>query len=531
MKTGQQILLLIIICICTFFVHLNEFFPDLMESRNFITAREMIQEGNWWNTTMNLEPRLEKPPLPTWLTALSVNYFGGIDSLFALRFPAALSAMFMVFFFFGLIKTLSSEKYLPLIGGAVMATSLLVIQQARTNSWDIYTHVFMVGSIWQLLVSFKTNAFKNLFYAILFMGLSILSKGPVSLFALWIPFLIAYGIGFGFNTLKLNWKKIGLVLLFGLLIGFSWNIIIHITETAASEYVINKETTSWGNRHVRPFYFYLHFPIYIGIWAVFMISALFYKYASALVNRFGNYRFMIFWTLISVLLLSLIPTKKERYLLPALIPMALIVSYVIYSLIKKGEESQLLKWDKVILAIFNIIVGLAAISLPIGLYLVSEKPLDLLSLLSSVFIAILGVSGLYFWLKKKVKFQFINTILLVCVFCLGLIPKSEELFYHYDSFNGLESIQNTEEIKNNNIYTHSAETDPRIVWQIGKPTKPISTIDLSDNSNYPLILISIDTIVNVIPDSILSVREVKYIGRYDFFRKKSKWKARVNIIK
>ncbi len=531
MKTHHQILLLVLICICTFFVHLNEYFPDLMESRNFITAREMIQEGNWWNTTMNLEPRLEKPPLPTWLTALSIKYLGSMDSLFVLRFPAALSAMFMVFFFFGLIKTLSSEKYLPLIGGAVMATSLLIIQQARTNSWDIYTHVFMVGSIWQLLVSFKTNTFRNLLFATLFMGLSILSKGPVSLYALWIPFLIAYGIGFGFNSLKLNWKKVGFVVLFGLLIGFSWNIIIHITETAASEFVINKETTSWGNRHVRPFYFYLHFPIYIGIWAVFMISALFYKYASTLIGRFGNYRFMIFWTLISVLLLSLIPTKKERYLLPALIPMALTASYVIYGLIKKAEKGQLIKWDKLVLTIFSVIVGLAAISLPIILYLISEKGLDLLTLLSSVFVAILGVSGLYFWLKKNVKFQFINTILLVCVFCLGLIPKSEEIFYHYDAFNGLESIKNTEEIKNNSIYTQSTETDPRIVWQIGKPTRPISTIDLSDYSNYPLVLISIDTIVNVLPDSLLSSREVKHIGKFDFFRKKTKWKARVNLIK
>lgn len=41
---------------------------SIMEARNFITAREMITDGNWLLTTMNGLPRYEKPPLPTWLT-------------------------------------------------------------------------------------------------------------------------------------------------------------------------------------------------------------------------------------------------------------------------------------------------------------------------------------------------------------------------------------------------------------------------------------------------------------------------------
>ena len=61
----------------------------IMEARNFITAREMVDDGNWILTTMNGEPRYQKPPLPTWLSAV----FGlklGSDSLFGLRFPAIL---------------------------------------------------------------------------------------------------------------------------------------------------------------------------------------------------------------------------------------------------------------------------------------------------------------------------------------------------------------------------------------------------------------------------------------------------------
>ena len=62
-----------------------------MEARNFVTAREMITDGNWLLTTMNGEARYEKPPLPTWLSAISASLFG--ISAFAMRLPA----LFMVF--------------------------------------------------------------------------------------------------------------------------------------------------------------------------------------------------------------------------------------------------------------------------------------------------------------------------------------------------------------------------------------------------------------------------------------------------
>ncbi|MEG0517131.1 MAG: hypothetical protein RR523_15940, partial [Cetobacterium sp.] len=41
---------------------------DLMESRNFITAREIVFNNEWLVTTLNGQYRFEKPPLPTWFT-------------------------------------------------------------------------------------------------------------------------------------------------------------------------------------------------------------------------------------------------------------------------------------------------------------------------------------------------------------------------------------------------------------------------------------------------------------------------------
>ena len=98
----HPLLLLTLACVGVFVVNLDAIFVNIMEARNFITAREMIVDGNWLLTTMNGEPRYAKPPLPTWLTALSGMLFG-LKSLFALRLPAAIM---------GLVLILSSYKFL-----------------------------------------------------------------------------------------------------------------------------------------------------------------------------------------------------------------------------------------------------------------------------------------------------------------------------------------------------------------------------------------------------------------------------------
>ena len=67
----QTIWLLAIFVAVTFFANNHVLVPDIMESRNIVTAREMVYDGNWVVTTMNGDLRLENrrcphgpPPLP-----------------------------------------------------------------------------------------------------------------------------------------------------------------------------------------------------------------------------------------------------------------------------------------------------------------------------------------------------------------------------------------------------------------------------------------------------------------------------------
>src|SRR4028118_1846616 len=84
--TVVQVTLLLVVLYATFLQTRQAIDPSLMEARNFITVREITQNGTWLIPTLNGEPRLAKPPLPTWLTAFSVIWTDNLYDLETLRF-------------------------------------------------------------------------------------------------------------------------------------------------------------------------------------------------------------------------------------------------------------------------------------------------------------------------------------------------------------------------------------------------------------------------------------------------------------
>ena len=102
-NTSLYPLILIVVCVFTFFINNDTLLPDIMESRNMITSREMVYDGNWMIPTMNGELRLEKPPLPTWISAFA-EYISP-DNLALQRGMAGLAACLLLLFFYKLASS------------------------------------------------------------------------------------------------------------------------------------------------------------------------------------------------------------------------------------------------------------------------------------------------------------------------------------------------------------------------------------------------------------------------------------------
>ena len=137
---------ILFICIITFIVNNQVIIPDIMESRNIVTAREMVYDGNWMIPTLNGELRLEKPPLPTWLTAVAEVV--SPDSLFLQRTMAGLAAILLVFYFYYFTRFLPGIHYIAAI--MLFCTIYNVILLGRTASLASYWHSFMLSVIYFL---------------------------------------------------------------------------------------------------------------------------------------------------------------------------------------------------------------------------------------------------------------------------------------------------------------------------------------------------------------------------------------------
>src|SRR5699024_8164838 len=131
--------------------------------------------------------------------------------------------------------------------------------------------------LWKFLQNEK-NDYKNALLAALFFGFSFLSKGPISLYTLWLPFLISYGFTYKYKKLKSKWGAIVSFLLVGLGIGLWWFIYVRLADPTAFIEIMNRESSRWGNYNTRPFYYYWNFFIQTGVWTVPAFISLLYPY-------------------------------------------------------------------------------------------------------------------------------------------------------------------------------------------------------------------------------------------------------------
>ncbi len=311
----------------------------IMEARNFISAREMLTDGNWILTTMNGEARYQKPPLPTWITAFFGMLFG-IKSVLALRWSALLFLASIGISTYLLSKTLELGKSHSLINGFVVLSSFYVIGIIIEAPWDIYAHGFMLMALYQLYIMLKnekTSIVQSLLFVIFLAG-SVLSKGPVSLYVLFLSFVIAYAIAFKLKGNLLHFLKLISLLIFGIVLGGWWYFYVRIADPETFTAIASKETSNWSSYNVRPFYYYWSFFVQSGIWTIAAFVSLLYPYMKSRVSNLKAYRFSFFWTIIAVILLSVIPEKKSRYLMPVLIPLAINIGFYIDYLIREFKN-------------------------------------------------------------------------------------------------------------------------------------------------------------------------------------------------
>lgn len=502
------------VCLVTFFANNQVITPDIMESRNIITAREMVYEGHWLVPTMNGDLRLEKPPLPTWLTALAE--MASPDSLPLQRGMAGLAAILLVMYFW---KTAKHVLHIdPFVPSLLLCTCYNVILMGRTASWDIYCHALMMGGIYHLAKALQAPpcAWGQFLLAGIYTGLSIMSKGPVSLYALFLPFLISFLF---YYRPQLNGKITALIVMaiLAVLIGGWWYAYVHWAQADALKEVVQKESGSWINHNVRPWWYYWKFFLETGVWSLLLITAMFLPLQDHRRRNSRPWLFAMGWMLASLLLLSLLPEKKSRYLLPLLIPASDVMGCMMIWWNKVFRNPLSVKsGDKWCFRLNTMLIMLAVAALPVAAWrlLVHEGFLSMemwTICLAFVVLTFIILCRAYVKLRPMSLLGGV-TLLFMLAECF-VMPSLANIINNPD----MKSIAATRKMRAlDNIPFYHIDTVPLRIEMVYAAHRNIRPLHLDTLQRaLPCVLLTHQPMTTILPQNQLRDVETTYLGCFD----------------
>ncbi len=176
---------LLLLCVPLFFAGLGGYDLDLKgESREGLTAWEMIHGGDWLLPRVNGEAFLQKPPLFPWMVAVSTLLLGERNE-WAVRLPAALSAAAAVLAAWAVGRRLLGDRG-GLLAGALFAGTLVVVSLGRSARVDMALTLFVTLSMLCFLrivgrpgVEEPPASPRLLAAGWLCLALGVLAKGPL----------------------------------------------------------------------------------------------------------------------------------------------------------------------------------------------------------------------------------------------------------------------------------------------------------------------------------------------------------------
>lgn len=517
LKTGSRpIWLVCLLCFITFFVNNRVLVPDIMESRNIIAAREMVYDGHWLVPTMNGDLRLEKPPLPTWLTAVAEMV--APDNLALQRGMAGLAAVLLVVYFWQFAKRILRVD--PLIPTLLLCTCYNIILMGRTASWDIYCHAFMMGGIYHLARALTMPAceWRHFLMAGVLTGLSILSKGPVSPYALLLPFLISYGYCY---RPSLQGKRGGLVVMvvLALLVGGWWYACVYLSHGEAFAAVAQKESGSWFSHNVRPWWYYWKFFLETGVWSLLLLTAIFLPLFDKKRRTSPAWLFSLVWMLLSLVLLSLLPEKKSRYLLPLLIPACYVMGCLVEMWKEAFRHPLPRRADKVAFRVNAGLVAFAVALLPVAAWWLLCRSGVLSWAAWGAFTLV--CLGIVCWLIRSLR-KLRPMGLLAAVVVLFLCAECFAWPYIGDVVNNSEmkSIALTRDIKElDGLPFYYNEQDPlriELVYAAHRKIRPLNVGREEDVLQHlPCAVLTHKRVGEELPQTLWNRVDTLYVGRFD----------------
>lgn len=330
-------------------------------------AREMIATGDYLRPQIDYQPFWEKPPLFIWMQVLSMKMFGINE--YAARFPNAFIGIVTLVTLFYAGKRIVGEK-MAAWWVLLYASCWLPHLYFKSGIIDPTFNYFIFLAFFQLyLLRFADRKWLHALLAGLFLGLAVLTKGPVAILVALLCFIVylivnkglwgyklphLFAIAFAAAATFFVWIGVAIMV-------YGWDYGTWFLDKFITYQVRLFSTEDAG--HGGPFFY--HFIVLLL--GCFPASVFLFQYNRSRVTSTEPARDFtkLMWILFSVVLIlfSIVKTKIIHYSSLCYFPLTYLAALKIYQL---SESRERLKGVvRISFLLIGLIVAIVLILLPI----------------------------------------------------------------------------------------------------------------------------------------------------------------------
>jgi 4-amino-4-deoxy-L-arabinose transferase-like glycosyltransferase len=328
------------------------------------SAREMIVSKNFLTVQIDYLPFWEKPPLFIWMQVLSMKVFGMNE--FAARFPNAMCGITTLLILFNIGRKMVSN-YFGILWVLVYACSILPFFYFKSGIIDPWFNLFIFLGVYNIFKFFQTSQKeKKKLYIVLsggFIGLGILTKGPVAL----LIFLLTCGVFYAIRMFKVK-IKLAHILLFIVtvsLVGGLWfifQLMVGNFSVIQDFFVYQVRLFTTKDAGHGGFFLYHFIILFLGVFPASIFALRSFrrekKEDPERLYEFKNWMRILFWTVL--ILFTVVKTKIVHYSSLCYFPLTFLAAYGILKL-KNGHPFP--RWVRALIISVSVFWGLIIIGI------------------------------------------------------------------------------------------------------------------------------------------------------------------------
>lgn len=331
------------------------------------SAREMLLTGDLLNVQINFESFWEKPPLFIWMQALCMRVFG-VNEM-AARLPNAIAGIITLLVLFNIGKRRGGERF-GLLWMLLYLASFFPFFYFKSGIIDPWFNLFIFLGIY--FFSRYTSKLEqgrmmgNTALSAMFIGLGILTKGPVA----FLIFALTFGVYLIYNRFRFEfrWKDVAVYSAVLCVVGGAWFIL----QIATGHYSIIKdfilyqirlfETQDAGHGGFLLYHFVI---LFFGVFPASILALPVFRRGILRGERYLELADLFRWCMISfwvvLILFTIVRTKIIHYSSFCYFPLTFMAAYSVSKML--DGEIKFKKWMSGVMIAIASVFGVAITAL------------------------------------------------------------------------------------------------------------------------------------------------------------------------